>query len=122
MKYSVQRITVAGLVGQRLAALGAGNIPVGARELIEANVTQAVVALVKRFITAPVVGRAVANALAAPAGAGEGSKGAQAPLASSLGRTPSAQPDVTGHTTDNQAVLPGDTSKGATEPPTGGDL
>ena len=82
------RITVAGLVSERLATLGAANIPANAREIIETDVWAAVAALIQRRISAPVVGRAVVRALATP----EGSKGACAPLASS------EEPSVTGQT------------------------
>ena len=100
MKNSFHRKTVEALVGQRLIALGARNIPAPARHVIHDDVWAAVSGLIRRRITAPVVGRAVAHALAAgTAVVGQGRKGADAPLPSSVpewntqesvaGRTPS---------------------------------
>jgi len=97
MKICVNRTTLTGLITQRLAEIGAGNIPAPARELIEAEVWQACARTVQRSITGPRVGRAVARALmATPV---EGSKGAPAPLASRWD-VPEAQNIVAGPATD----------------------
>lgn len=117
MKNSVHRATLASLVAERLAALGAANIPASAREVLEAEVSVAVAALVQRRVTAPVVGRAVARALAAPAATEQGRKGGT-PLPSS-GPARSAQGRVAGPATDTQSILTGDTVNEADNPPTG---
>lgn len=123
MKTCAHRNTLGGLINERLAEIGASNIPAGARELIEADAWRACTRLVQRSVTAPRVGRAVARALAVPADLPtEGSKGAKAPLASSAGRTPSAQPHVAGPTPNTQSSLTGDTTNGADNLPTGGSV
>jgi hypothetical protein len=113
------RISVASLVGERLAAIGAANLPAIARDVIEADVTASVTALIHRRVTGPMVGRAVAHALAASADTAQGREGGT-PSPSSPGRTPSAQPDVAGPVTDAQVIEAADISAGAIEPPTGG--
>jgi hypothetical protein len=120
MKTCAHRNTLGSLITDRLAEIGASNIPLAARELIEADAWQACTRAVQRSITGPRVGRAVARALAVPADLPtEGSKGAKAPLASSAGRTPSAQPHVAGPTTNTQSIHTGDTANGADTLPTG---
>jgi len=122
MKKHVPRLAVADVIDARLSVLGASNIPPTARLLLEAELLPLVVGLIRRRITAPSVGRAVARALAVPA-TPEGSKGEpRSPLASSLGRTPSARPDVAGPATASQNVVTGDTPNGADNLPTGGSL
>lgn len=115
------RITVAHLIATRLAAIGAANIPANARQLIEDQIWTAVAALIQRRISAPVVGRAVAHALAAPADTGQGLKGGT-PLTSSAGRTPSAQPRVAGRVTDSQIIEATGATTGGNQLPTGGGL
>lgn len=56
--------TLEALISERLAAIGAANIPPGARNLIESDLGTACAGLIQRRVTAPVVGRAVARALA----------------------------------------------------------
>ena len=99
MKIASVRKTLESLIAERLAALGATNIPTPARHLIEADVWVLVAALIHRHISGPVVGRAVARALAAPAATEQGREGGT-PSPSSAGRTPSAQPGVAGPTTE----------------------
>ena len=120
MKTCSHRNTLGGLITERLAEIGASNIPQTARELIEAEVWRACTRTVQRSITGPRVGRAVARALAVTPAAvsAEGSKGAQAPLASS-GSARNAQNHVAGPTTAGQTVLTGDTVDGGNELPTG---
>jgi hypothetical protein len=62
--------------------LGAVTIPPAARTILEADIAALTVAMIQRRITAPVVGRAVARALAT-GGENEGCKGGT-PLPSSL--------------------------------------
>jgi len=61
---TITKPTLAALINDRLARLGANGIPSSAREIIEGQITQAVTTLVERRVTAPLVGRAVATALA----------------------------------------------------------
>ena len=98
MKTCAHRNTVGGLITERLAAIGASNIPAGARELIEADAWRACTRAVQRSITGPRVGKAVARALAASAAvSAEGRKGdAESPLPSRWSG-PKAQNTVTGH-------------------------
>jgi len=103
MKNMRHHISVEALVGQRLAALGASNIPTTARALIEDNIWVAVAALITRRISGPVVGRAVARALAAPAAENQGLKGGT-PLTSSEGRNQGAEPNVAGRTPSSATV------------------
>ena len=103
MKTSPLRPSVASLLAERLAALGAANLPASARLVIEADLFAALASLIQRRVTAPAVGRAVARALAASADSEQGFKGGT-PLTSSPGRTPSAQPDVAGHLSDTTAA------------------
>ena len=101
MKICVNRNTLGGLVNERLAAIGASNIPASARQLIEGEALRACERTIQRTITGPRVGRAVAAALS-PIGDirdTQGSKGAVAPLASS-GFEPKAQNHVAGPATD----------------------
>jgi hypothetical protein len=114
MKTSPLRPSVASLLAERLAALGAANLPASARLVIEADLFAALASLIQRRVTAPAVGRAVARALAAPTAIEQGFKGGT-PLTSSPGRTPSAQPDVAGHLPDTSS----DTTAETPEPPTG---
>ena len=97
------RNTVANLINTRLAALGAANIPTSARQVIEDNIWVAVAALITRRISGPVVGRAVARALAAPAATNQGLKGGT-PLTSSEGRNQGAEPNVAGRTPSSATV------------------
>jgi len=101
MKINSNRNTLTGLISDRLAKIGASNIPTPAREIIEADALRACERVVQRTITGPRVGRAVAAALS-PIGDirdTQGSKGAVAPLASS-GFEPKAQNHVAGPATD----------------------
>lgn len=100
MKTCAHRNTLGGLINDRLAAIGASNIPLPARELIEADVWRACERTVQRFITGPHVGKAVARALAAPAAiSAEGRKGdVESPLPSRCD-VPKAQNIVAGPTT-----------------------
>lgn len=115
---SSARITVGSLVGERLAALGAASIPTSARQLIEDDIWASVSALVRRRVTAPMVGRAVARALAAPVATPEGSKGDVSPLASS-GLAQSAQGRVAGPDTDTADSQPAASSGGPDQLPEG---
>src|ERR1035437_11076431 len=90
------RITVANLIATRLAAIGAANIPTSARQVIEDGVWAAVAVLVQRRTSGPVVGRAVARALAAPATNVQGLKGGTPLTSSALSR--GAEASVTGRT------------------------
>jgi hypothetical protein len=113
MKSSQSRNTLSSLVSERLATLGATNIPNAARELIESEVLVSVAALIQRRVTAPVVGRAVSRALAAPAASDQGLKGGT-PLTSTTAQR-SWQPGVAGHTTDTTTVQSEDTTTGGNE-------
>jgi hypothetical protein len=96
MKTCFHHNTLGGLLNERLAILGATNIPNSARQLIEADLWSAVATLIQRRVTAPTVGRAVARALA------EGCKGDVSPLPSRQSQ-PKAQIAVAGHATDTTA-------------------
>ncbi len=117
MKNSVHRNTIAGLVGQRLAALGASNIPTSARQVIEDDVWLSVAALIQRRISAPVVGRAVARALAAPAATEQGREGGTPSPSSAVAQ--SAQGRVAGRTPLPATAQPGHTSGGPDQLPQG---
>ena len=109
MKINSNRNTLTWLISDRLAKIGASNIPTPAREIIEADALRACERVVQRTITGPRVGRAVARALVATPAAmsAEGSKGANAPLASRCD-VPEARNIVAGSATDST----GDTATG----------
>jgi hypothetical protein len=113
------RNNLGALITERLAEIGAANIPAGARELLEADVWRSCARVVQRSVTAPRVGRAVARALAATAA--EGSKGAVAPLASS-GFEPKAQNHVAGPATVSEGIQDSDTASAVNEATEGANV
>ena len=113
MKSCIQRSTVTNLINDRLAALGASNLPDHAKVIIEDQVWVAVAALIHRRVSAPTVCRALARALAASADIGQGLKGGT-PLTSSA-VAQNAQRGVAGHTTDTTTVQSEDTTTGGNE-------
>jgi hypothetical protein len=117
MKTLSHRNTVAGLVGERLAAIGATNIPTSARQVIEDGVWAAVAVLVQRRISGPVVGRAVARALAAPVTNVQGLKGGTPLTSSALSR--GAEASVTGRTPLPNTAQPATASGGPDQLPEG---
>jgi hypothetical protein len=117
MKNLRHHISVEALVGQRLAAIGATNIPTSARQVIEDGVWAAVAVLVQRRISGPVVGRAVARALAAPATNVQGLKGGTPLTSSALSR--GAEASVTGRTPLPATAQPATASGGPDQLPEG---